>query len=416
MKIGALFQELNIVETLTVEQNLTLGRENTKYGVIQKQKSENKVFDILRSVDPTIKPNQKVSELSFAKKQIVEIVKALATDAKIIIMDEPTAAISEEEVNKLFNLIRDLKSKGVTIIYISHRLDELFQIGDYITVFRDGKIIDTMPISKITSRNELIKLMLGKVIVENYVPNKINYDNKVLEVINLNNKKLKNISFELYQGEILGFYGLVGAGKSEIASAIYGVDKVSGTIKVKGEAISISEPYVAIEKGIALIPEERRAEGLCTDLIISDNIPMMNYKSILTHGITSKKKETNLAIEYINRIKIACRDEKQTTALLSGGNQQKVVFAKCLNAKSTILLLDEPTRGVDVGAKQEIYSIIRQLSKQGDSIVLFSSELTEILNICDRIFLLYEGQIKAIIDNNSECNTEKIMHIVTGGE
>ena len=416
MKIGVLFQELNIVEMLTVEQNLTLGREDTKYGIIQKQEVNSKAFEVLQSIDPSIKINQKLSELSFAKKQIVEIVKAVATDAKIIIMDEPTAAISEEEVKKLFKLIIDLKSRGVTIIYISHRLDELFKIGDYITVFRDGKVIDTKPISQISSRNDLIKLMLGKVIVENYIPNVIDYEDKVLEVRNLTNKKLNNINFDLFRGEILGFYGLVGAGKSEIASAIYGVDKSSGQVNIFKQAKKIKTPYGAIKEGIALIPEERRVEGLCTELAISDNIAMMNYKSITTNGITSMKKERKLARDLIGKIKISCRDEKQLAALLSGGNQQKVVFAKCLNAKTTILLLDEPTRGVDVGAKQEIYYIIRELSKNGDSIVLFSSELTEILNICDRIILLYEGEIKAVLKNDGELNSENIMHIVTGGE
>jgi ribose transport system ATP-binding protein len=416
LKISALFQELNIVDTLTVEQNLTLGRENTKFGFIKKQIGKSKVFDILQNIDPTIRPNQLVAELSFAKKQIVEIVKALASDAQIIIMDEPTAAISEEETNKLFQLITDLKSKGVTIIYISHRLDELFKIGDYITVLRDGRVIDTLAIGQVKSRNDLIKLMLGKIVVEDYIPNQIDYNVKVLEVDHLNTNKLKDISFELYKGEILGFYGLVGAGKSEIASAIYGIDKKSGTVKVSSKKTNITAPYLAIKQGLALIPEERRVEGLCTELAISDNIPMMNYQSILKYGITNKKKEKKLAREYIKRINIACRNENQITALLSGGNQQKVVFAKCLNAKSTVLLLDEPTRGVDVGAKQEVYSIIRQLSKQGDSIVLFSSELTEILNICDRIILLYEGEIKTVVKNDGNCDNEYILHIVTGGE
>ena len=409
--IGFLFQELNIVDTLTVEQNLTLGEEDTKFGIIRNQKSHSKAFEILRSIDSTISLNKRVGDLSFAKKQIVEIVKAVATDARVVIMDEPSAAISEEEVKKLFALIRELKAKGVTVIYISHRLDELFQIGDYATVLRDGKVIDTKPISEISSRSELIRLMLGKVIVENYIPNKIDYANKVLEVENLSNKKLRNITFDLYHGEILGFYGLVGAGKSEIARAIYGVER-----RVHGREKRIKGPYKAIKEGIALIPEERRVEGLCTELIISENIPMMNYKSILTKGITSKKKERRLARELIEKIRIVCRSYKQTTALLSGGNQQKVVFAKCLNANATILLLDEPTRGVDVGAKQEIYSIIRQQSAQGISIIVFSSELPEILNLCDRIVLLYEGEIRAVLKNDADLSSEKIMHIATGGK
>jgi len=416
MGISTLFQELNMVDTLTIEQNLTLGMENTKFGIIRKPKTSLAAVDTLKKIDPSINPNHKIRDLSFAEKQVVQIVKAIATDAKVIIMDEPTAALSGEEVNKLFKLIQELKATGVTIIYISHRLEELFQIGDYITVMRDGKVIDTKPIGEIKSRNELIKLMLGKVIVENYIPSKINFDNKVLEVEGLTTDKLKDISFHLNKGEILGFYGLVGAGKSEIARAVYGADKKSGSIKVGSKEKAIKVPYEAIKEGIALVPEERRVEGLCTELTISDNIAMMNYNSILNGGIISEKKEKTLAQKYIEKINIACRSEKQKVAFLSGGNQQKVVISKCLNAKSSILLLDEPTRGVDVGAKQEIYTIIRELSKQGNSIIVFSSELPEILNLCDRIILLYEGEIKAELKNDESINGEMIMQVVTGGE
>jgi ABC-type sugar transport system ATPase subunit len=413
--ISILFQELNIVDTLTIEQNLTLGRENSRFGIIRKQDTNTKVFEILKAIDATMDPRKKISTLSFAEKQVVQIAKAIAADAKVIVMDEPTAALSEEEVKKLFKLIEELKAKGVTIIYISHRIEEMFQIGDFITVLRDGKVIDTKPIGEIKSRTELIKLMLGKVIVENYIPSNIDFDNKILEVKDLNTDKLKNLSFHLFKGEILGIYGLVGAGKSEIARAIYGVDKKNGSIIINNVEKAINAPFEAIKQGIALVPEERRVEGLCTELVISQNIAMMNYDSILTGGVRSKKKESNLALGYIKRINIACRSEKQKVSLLSGGNQQKVVISKCLNANSSILLLDEPTRGVDVGAKQEIYTIIRELSKQGHSVMVFSSELPEILNLCDRIILLYEGEIKAVLKNDASISSEMIMHTVTGG-
>ena len=413
--IGFLFQELNVVDTLTVEQNLTLGEEDAKFGVIRRGRAPSKAFEVLQGIDSSIGANTRVGELSFAKKQMVEIVKALATDARVVIMDEPTAAISEDEVSKLFKLVRELKSKGVTIIYISHRLEELFQIGDFATVLRDGKVIETKPLSAISSRTELIGLMLGKVIVEDYVPNKVDFTEKTLEAKNLTNKKLKNVSFELYRGEILGFYGLIGAGKSEIARALYGVDKCTGTVLVRGKQKHITAPYQAIRERIALIPEERRVEGLCTQLVISENIPMMNYSSIVTRGVTSGAKEKALARSYIEKVGIVCRSERQTTAFLSGGNQQKVVFAKCLNANASVLLLDEPTRGVDVGAKQEIYAMIRAQAAKGVAIVLFSSELPEVLNLCDRIILLYEGEIKGTLKNDFSVNTENIMHIATGG-
>lgn len=416
--ISVLYQELNVVDELTVEQNLTLGMEETKFGVITKTEKTNKIYDVLRELDSTIDLKQKVENLSVGKKQIIEIAKAVATKAKILIMDEPTAALSEEEVRKLFEIIKRLRKQNVTVIYISHRLEEIFQIGDYITVLRDGKSVGTKHISEFSNQQDLIQMMLGKVVVQNYRPNNINYEHKVLEVKSICNNKLKNVSFSVHEGEIVGFYGLVGAGKTETARAIYGLDHYEGQILVDGKRIRLKNPHDAIQHGISMVPEERRTEGLFPNLSVKDNIPLMNFKKITHYGVYSKKKLKQMAIHYIEQLKIATSNEEKEVAFLSGGNQQKVVLAKCLNADSKIMLLDEPSRGVDIGAKDEIFAIIRSLSKQGVASVVFSSELSEILALCDTIYLLYEGEVKAMIRNDvdKKPNSESIMSITTGGQ
>ncbi len=412
--IGCLFQELNVVEKLRVEENICLGLEETKFGVIKRQ-SNNKALQTLARIDNTIDPKQFIEELSVAERQIVEIAKALAMNSDIIIMDEPTASLSEQEVKRLFEMIGELKKQGITIIYISHRLEEFFEIADYISVLRDGKLVATKERSEVNSRQELIQMMIGKLILEDYVPNEVDSGTKMIEVHHLCNRKLKDVSFDLYKGEILGFYGLIGAGKSEIAQAIFGADAYEGQVVVNGNAEKIGNAQKALGKGIAFVPEERRTLGVCTSLNIAANTPMMNYKTVSQNGLLNTVKQGSVARELIGKLGIACRDENQTVAYLSGGNQQKVVLAKCLNAAPSVLLLDEPTRGVDVGAKQEIYAIIRQLVKEGCSVIVFSSELPEILGLCDRIGLLYEGALKTVIPNGDDVDSQAIMHIVTGG-
>jgi ribose transport system ATP-binding protein len=369
----------------------------------------------MKSLEPSIKPKQLVSSLSVAKKQIVEIVKAVATESNIIIMDEPTAAISESEIARLFTIIKGLREKNVTVIYISHRLDEIFELGDYVTVMRDGKHIDTKPVSEIKDRSELIKMMIGKTVFEQYTPRESNCDDTILQVNQLTNHKLNNISFEVKAGEIVGFYGLVGAGKTELARAIYGVDDYQGEIIFKGEKL-IPAPDKAIEAGIALVPEERRSQGLFTILTIRGNIPVMNMEKISSNGFINSALENNVTQQYIEKLNIATNSGEKEVAKLSGGNQQKVVISKCLFADADLLMLDEPTRGIDVGAKSEIYSLIRSLSRDGKSIMIFSSELPEVMNICDSIYLLYDGSLKATLRNGCDVDSEKILHIVTGGD
>lgn len=412
--IGCLFQELNVVEQLRVEEYICLGLEETTFGIIR-NRSNTKVFDMLARIDKSINPKQMIEELSVAKRQVVEMARALAMDSDVIIMDEPTSPLSAEETRHLFEIIGDLKKQGITIIYITHRLEEVMELADYVTVLRDGKHIATEPRSEIKDRQELIRMMIGKNIFEDYIPNTINKEHKLIEVKAMTNKKLKQVSFDLYEGEILGFYGLIGAGKTEIARAIYGLDAFEGELFIEGKKISAGNPQKSLRNGVVIIPEERRTQGICTSLSIVNNVPMMNYKTVSRTGVISNIKQRQLARKYIKEIGISCNNENQTVAYLSGGNQQKVIVGKCLNVSPKVLLLDEPTRGIDVGAKQEIYNIIRKLAKEGCSAIIFSSELTEICCLCDRIGLLYEGELKGFMNNEEMMDSQNIMHIVTGG-
>lgn len=413
--ISTLFQELNVVDQLTVADNLTLGMEDTTFGFLRKTDKINKMVSVMNSIEPSIHPKQQVSTLSVAKKQIVEIAKAVAAESNIIIMDEPTAAISESEIERLFTIIQGLREQNVTVIYISHRLDEIFRIGDYVTVLRDGRHIDTKPMSEVKGRAELIKMMIGKTVFEQYTPKEGGARDVVLQAHNLSNHKLKDISFDVHAGEIVGFYGLVGAGKTELARAIYGLDNYQGEILFKGKKLQPA-PDKAIAAGIALVPEERRSQGLFTILTVRGNVPVMNMRKISRHGFIDSAAERGVTIEYIDRLKIATDSTEKEASKLSGGNQQKVVLSKCLFADADLLMLDEPTRGIDVGAKSEIYGIIRRLSEEGKSIMIFSSELPEIMNICDTIYLLFDGSLKATIPNGANVDSEKIIHIVTGGQ
>ncbi len=412
--ISTLFQELNVVDQLTVEENLTLGMEDTTFGFLRRTDKINKMVSVMNSIEPSIRPQQLVSTLSVAKKQIVEIAKAVAAESDIIIMDEPTAAITEGEIARLFDIIRGLREKNVTVIYISHRLDEIFEIGDYVTVMRDGQHIDTKPIGQIRDRSELVKMMIGKTVFEHYTPRKVEQHETILQVKHLSNHKLNDISFDIHAGEIIGFYGLVGAGKTELARAIYGVDEYEGDILFKGQKLPPS-PEKVIAAGIALVPEERRTQGLFTILTIRSNVPVMNMAHISSAGFINDSTERKVAMEYVDKLNIATNSIEKEAAKLSGGNQQKVVISKCLFADADLLMLDEPTRGIDVGAKSEIYSLIRQLSKEGKTILIFSSELPEIMNICDSIYLLYDGSLKSTMRNGPDVNSENILHIVTGG-
>jgi ABC-type sugar transport system ATPase subunit len=412
--ISVLYQELNVVDELTVEGNLTLGKEKHQFWFPKKADDLKRAEDILKSFDASIKLNALVGSLSVAQKQVVEITKALRADCSVLIMDEPTASLSIGEASKLFKTVQQLKDNGVTIIYITHKLSEIFEIGDFVSVFKDGEMVGTRPIEGMTGAN-LVKMMLGKVIAESYIPTRGDRSEKILEVKNVRTSKLQNINFELYKGEILGFYGLVGAGKTEVSEILYG-HEYEGEIRIKGEVARFKGVRGALRSGLSLVPEERREAGIFGLLGIRENIPLMKIKNILKNGLVNRPKENKLADRYINLFSIAARDRNHQLALLSGGNQQKVVISKCLNRESDIILMDEPTRGVDVGAKVEIHNIIRNLANQGKSVIVFSSELQEILNLCDRIVLMYEGSVRETIINGDDISMDHIMEVVAGKE
>lgn len=410
--ISTLFQELNVVNQLTVEENLILGREESVWGVIRRPDRSSKVHQILRSFAPDIPLTRKVAELSYAEKQVIEIVKAVAVEAGLIIMDEPTAALSEAEAHRLFEMIDSVKQQGMTVIYISHILDDIFTVGDYVTVFRDGAVIGTKMVAEI-DRPELIRMMIGKVVTESYVPRQVDRRSKDLEVTNLRTKKLNGVSFDLFKGEIIGFYGLRGAGKSEIAQALYGLDPVlAGTVKVDGKLTHFGIPKDSMQRGISMVPEERLSEGLILKMSVRGNISISNLRKIARFGVVNTRNERSIAERFVAVLNIKVSGVDQSTSTLSGGNQQKVVISKCLNADSRILLMDEPTRGIDVGAKEEIHRIIRGLAEQGSSIIIFSSEYPEIASLCDRIFLVAEGRIVKVV-SNEDADAAELMHIIT---
>ncbi len=412
--IATLFQELHVVNELTVQENLTLGMERSRFGFLVKSDLDERVVATLAAIEPSIDPAADVSSLSVAQKQIVEIARAASSGANVIIMDEPTAALSEREVDRLFDVIRRLRETDVTVIYISHKLDEIFKLGDAVTVLRDGKHIATKKLADVDGRSELIEMMIGRAVFHDYAPRANVSDETVLTAEGLSNDLLKDVSFHIGKGEIVGFYGLVGAGKTEIARALFGADPVSGTITFKGRVVDHS-PKSAIASGIALVPEERRTQGLFTSLTIARNIPIMNMGKLSDRGVVRSADERATAIDYVGRLRVATESVDKYVEKLSGGNQQKVVFAKCLFADADLLLLDEPTRGVDVGAKTEIYDIIRTLADEGNSVAIFSSELEEVLGLCDRIFLLFDGSLEDEVANGPDVDIPHILNVVTGG-
>lgn len=410
--ISVLYQELNVVDELTIGENITLGQEEHRYGFPQESSLLVKAKEILATFDKSISLDALVGSLSVAQKQLVEITKALCSDCSVLVMDEPTAALSLGESKKLFETMARLKANGVTIIFISHKLSEIFEIGDNVSVFRDGCMVGTCSL-KGMDRADLVRMMLGKVVVNNYIPSNTLRDEKILEVRGATTRKLKNVNFDLYKGEILGFYGLVGAGKTEVSEILYGHNSQS-EIRVKGKQVELNSVRKALKAGIALVPEERREAGIFGLLSIRQNIPLMNMKTILRNGLVSRAAENNLADHYINAMSIASNNREQPVGLLSGGNQQKVVIGKCLNRDSDIIMMDEPSRGVDIGGKLEIHEIVRELANSGKSVIIFTSELQEVLQLCDRVVLMYDGQAREIIQNGDDVDADFIMNVVSG--
>ena len=415
--LSIIFQELNLVNSLSIAENIFLGRlKKNKFGKVLWNEIFLDASGLLGHIGAQLDPKTEVGKLSVSQKQMVEIAKALSFDSKIIIMDEPSATLTEKEVEKLYAIIRELKSKEITVIYISHKMDEIFDLSDRVTVLRDGQAIKTMLISE-TSREDIVNKMVGRD-MNHAFPNRIPKDGEsILKVENISvDGKLDDISFELKKGEVLSLAGLVGAGRTEILRAIFGADKIdSGKIFLNGKQIKISSPIDAIENGIALLNEDRKEEGLVLNFSVAENISAAKLESITKLGFLQKVTEKNVAKKYVNDLSIKTPGIYQKCINLSGGNQQKVALAKWLYSDAEILMLDEPTRGIDVGAKQEIYLIINELVKQGKSVILVSSEMPEVLALSDRIIVMHEGKIKGEFDNkNKQVKSEQILHCAIG--
>lgn len=412
--ISIIHQELNLCPHLTVAQNIFIGREFSKRGIINEKKQNEEAKKILDRLHVDIEPNEKVNKLPVSKQQMVEIAKALSTEAEVIIMDEPSSALTEKEIEELFSIIKELKNQGKGIVYISHRLEELAEIVDRVTVLRDGDYIKTLNF-KSTNLEELIGLMVGRKLDEKFPKLSIERGEKILEVKNFNKgKRVKNVSFDLYKGEILGFAGLMGAGRTDLARAIFGADKIdSGEIYLNEKKLNIKSPADAISNGLAYIPEDRKHEGLSLSMNVAFNITLSNIDSISSSsGIIDTSKEKQISNKIVSDLKIKTPSLEQIVKNLSGGNQQKVVVGKWLTRNPKIFIFDEPTRGIDVGAKIEIYNILNQLKKSGIGVIMISSELPEILGICDRVLVMCEGEIKAEL-NCENTDQEEIMHYAT---
>lgn len=408
-------QELNMISHLTVAQNIYIGREPRKHFSIDDEKmiaDTQKLFDLLQ-ID--INPRENMGNLTVGKQQMCEIAKAISHEAKVIIFDEPTAALTDVEIRQLFKIIRELRSKGLAIVYISHRMDEIKQITDRVTVMRDGAYVGTLITSE-SSKDDIIRLMVGRTIFEEPKTKSNVPDDApvILKVEHLNAGKLvKDVSFELRKGEILGFSGLMGAGRTETARALFGADPIdSGTIWVNNKKANISTPQDAVKYGIGYLSEDRKRYGLVLKKTITENTTLPSLERYITHKFIDKKKERNIAKHYIDELKTKTPSVDQLVINLSGGNQQKVVIAKWLVKNCDILIFDEPTRGIDVGAKNEIYHLMNELVKQGKSIIMISSELSEILRMSDRIVVMCEGRKTAEIDI-SNATQEKIMSAAT---
>ena len=409
-------QELNMMNHLTVAQNIFIGREEFRHNWLIDDgasiKKAKKLFDLLKL---DINPTEKVGNLTVGKQQMVEIAKALSMDAKVIVFDEPTAALTESEINELFVIIDDLRSKGVGIIYISHRMDEIARITDRVTVMRDGEYVGTVN-TKETTKDEIIAMMVGRTIYEDPKAASAVADDApvVLEVKNLNaGSSVKDVSFQLRKGEILGFSGLMGAGRTEVARLLFGADKKeSGTIFVNGKEVTINSPQDAIREGIGYLSEDRKRFGCIVDMTIADNTVMTNLDHYIKGFLIDDREIVRVSDKFVDSLKTKTPSSKQLVRNLSGGNQQKVVIAKWLEQDSDILIFDEPTRGIDVGAKSEIYTLMNELVAQGKSIIMISSELTEILRMSDRIVVMCEGRKTGELDI-SQATQERILALAT---
>jgi ABC-type sugar transport system ATPase subunit len=410
--IAIIYQEFNLVPGLTAAENIFLGRENTRGGFIARQEERRRAAQLFRRLGVTIEPDTPCRRLSTAQQQIVEIAKALAFQARIIVMDEPSAALTSHEVERLFEIIRDLRSQGIGIIYISHRLDEIFRIADHVTVLRDGMHVGERPIGKI-DRRQMIELMVGRELKDEYPKRNIAIGKIRLEVRGLRRaKSVRGISFEVRSGEILALTGLIGAGRTETVRLIFGADRRdAGEISLDGAVLDLGSPRDAIVHGIGLLTEDRKLQGLILKHSLRENFGLPNLDWLATAGFVQRRKERAEFTRYTDKLRIKAPHQEQQAGHLSGGNQQKVVLAKWLARNCEVLIFDEPTRGIDVGARYEIYLLMNELAAQGRAIIMISSEMPEVLGMADRILVMHDGRITGEITDVSSTTQEELMHL-----
>lgn len=413
--IEVIYQEFNLVPSLSAAENVFLGEKTGSRHIVNIKRREKLATALFKQLNVEINPSKPVRDLSPAYQQIVEIAKAVSRDVKILIMDEPTAPLTVSEVGMLFHIVRQLREKGVTILYISHRLEELFEIGDRVTVMRDGVYVATKNIAEIT-RSEMISLMAGHAMNESYPARKAAVGEELLRVEHLTGNGVSDINFTLHKGEMLGFAGLVGAGRTELMRVLYGVARLeSGQIFIEGTPVVIRSSQAAIRQGIGLIPEDRKGQGVFLPMSIQWNTVINNIKNISHFGVVDKKKEKEITKRYGEKLRIKTPSFEQKVENLSGGNQQKVVIAKTLAANSKILIFDEPTRGIDVGAKQEIYKLMNELAESGCAIIIVSSEMPELLGMSDRIVVIAEGRQAGIVEKE-RFSQNYVLDLASGGQ
>ena len=413
--ISTVYQEFNLIPHLSIGENIFLGREPVRFaGLIDQRAILQEAKSALSGLGLTLNPRKSVKELRVAEQQMVEVAKALSLDARILIMDEPTAALTEHEITELFATIRRLKDKGVSIVYISHRMEELFEIGDRVTVLRDGRSVGTYAVRDI-SKTELIRLMVNRELTELFPKEHATRGAEVLRVERLSTKSgLKEISFSLHKGEVLGVAGLLGAGRTELARAIFGLDEISsGSIYVNGVVRKMSSPRSAIKSGIGFLTEDRKSQGLVLPLSVERNLCLSSVDKFSRWGIMHSSEERQAATRYVEELRIKTPSLDQKVVFLSGGNQQKVVLSKWLCSQAEVFIFDEPTRGVDVGAKAEIYQLMNRLTASGVAIMMISSELLEVLGMSDRVMVMRGGRIAGEFSAR-ECTQERILQCALG--
>ncbi len=407
--IAVVHQEIKLAEPLSVAENMFLGNVLIDdKGLVDWKGMRRRAQEIVDDLGMDIDVNAQVSSLTVARKQIVEIMHAINANSQVLVMDEPSAVLTDRELEIMFRIVRQLREKGITIIYISHRLDEVFDLCDNVTVLRDGQMIDTLPISQVT-RQGLINMMVGREMGQEYPKEKVKIGDTVLKVDNLVNGMLKGISFEVKHGEIFGISGLVGAGRTELARAILGIDKVkSGEVFVRGKKVKYRNFRAAIKDGLGLVPEDRKLQGLVQIMSVEKNTTLVALDKVIKGGVINGGLEEKAAQDYVEKLRTMTPSIKTEVQYLSGGNQQKVVIAKWLFQESDILFLDEPTRGIDVGAKAEIYRLMTEMVKEGKTVIMISSEMPELLGMCDRIMVMHEGHKMGEL-SAEEATQEKIM-------